>query len=736
MKIKENKKQGIVFNNLYTSFKSFIDPQKEDMLLNDLSLGIGNRIALKKYPGFAWPLWLTEAGNFFSSSYRSYPNPVLLNTNFREWQTFTNYISADEITIDRCGMISGPGNAKWSVEFWYHSNGLMSRPQDDYRNIQSRRDYTTGLIEISGGIGNTRFTERIAGTKSSVNEALVSYEINANTNDDIIFIVIRPYNNVSLGGLNRIEYTDAGFLVKIDGKQHIGFESKPDFIYTGSGATSDIKISDNNYNVSVSCNVGLATMAAGFSLKKGLNSFTVRMSLERNSSLMPFKFDLSRSFKEFQNFTGIRINEGLMIEIPDENFQKIYSQSRLTLLNYNDSDFNTETIEGFRNLYFFSYAMNRSGQELDAERIINSTLEKFKYDRKNPDYSRVICGSFLINAFCECYVHKRESEFLQKYFPSLRQLGDYVYSYSTEMHSIEQLAGNTEDNNFIREATEYDFSIILYAMINMSYLSRCMGIFGDEAKYKNEGERIQSLIKPVIEKKKNFPQDNSFSLSSLLAFPEIILTGYKNDEYMDFFHELSEKERYPLFNKFTGIDLFLTVSLLVHFITLKDERFDIFYRKCLSLIDDFFILPEFIDPVIKKGVWGNGNSKIIASMIFILMRNRIFLDRIDRLEIFPIPEKKWFIPGNKIRVHDAPTRYGRISFLVEISDNEIKLSFQNLPKFIPSDIMINIPVETSIVESDDFILKRKVDSSYIINGWPSVIRFLIPQSIQSFDPAE
>ena len=304
------------------------------------------------------------------------------------------------------------------------------------------------------------------------------------------------------------------------------------------------------------------------------------------------------------------------------------------------------------------------------------------------------------------------------------------------MHSIEQLAGNTDNNSFIKDPTEYDFSIILYAMTNMSYLSRCMGIFGDEAKYKNEAERIQSVIKPVIEKKKYFPQTESFNLPSLIAFPEVILTGYKSEEYRNFFQHLTEKENYPVFNNLTGIDMFLSVSLLVHLINLKDERFYAFYKKCLSLIDDFFVLPEFIDPVIKKGVWGNGNSKIIASLLFILMRNRIFLDRVDRLEIFPAPEKKWFMPGNKIKVHDAPTRYGRISFIVEIYDNEIKFSFNSLPKFIPSDIMINIPVETSIVESDDFILKRKVENSYIINGWPSVVRFLIPQTINSTESIE
>lgn len=125
----------------------------------------------------------------------------------------------------------------------------------------------------------------------------------------------------------------------------------------------------------------------------------------------------------------------------------------------------------------------------------------------------------------------------------------------------------------------------------------------------------------------------------------------------------------------------------------------------------------------KRGVWGNGNSKIIAALILIIVRNRVFLDRAERLEIFPCPEKEWFETGKKIKIEDALTRYGKISFVSETTESEIKFTFIGLPKFIPSDIMINFPIETSIIESDDFILKRKTGNSYIINGWPSVIRF-------------
>ena len=229
MKIRESrKKQGSFFSSLLTGYKDLIDPDKEDDLFNSISLGIGNKLAYQKFVNFTWPLWLSEAEDFYSLNYRSIPDPLLLNANFREWQTFTNYLSNEELQVDRSGMISGPGNSSWSIEFWYVSDGAVYLPQKNFRNIKPVRDHKTGEICISGSFGNTCFKERIAGAKTLVDEALVSYEITTNKADDVLFAVIRPYNSLNIGGVSNISFDSTGSFLKIDGRQNIAFEKKPD----------------------------------------------------------------------------------------------------------------------------------------------------------------------------------------------------------------------------------------------------------------------------------------------------------------------------------------------------------------------------------------------------------------------------------------------------------------------------------------------------------------------------
>ena len=86
---------------------------------------------------------------------------------------------------------------------------------------------------------------------------------------------------------------------------------------------------------------------------------------------------------------------------------------------------------------------------------------------------------------------------------------------------------------------------------------------------------------------------------------------------------------------------------------------------------------------------------------------------------------KRFNAGSRIRVENATSRYGLISFTLDASGDEIRISFSGSPKYLPPDILVNIPFDTTIIPGDDFIFKKKTGYNYIISGWPSSLRFTI-----------
>ena len=204
---KYKKKRGNFFQEIAADITEIPDDSKERYIVNYLSEGLSNRVLFEKFINFQWPLWLEYTSNPSSGNCRACPNPILLNTGYREWQTFTNYLSSSEITIDRAGMIAGPSASRWSLEFWVYNNGKLQRPQNDPANLKIFRNTKTGEIIFSWETDNYSLTERIAGSRSSVDEALISVELNIRRGgkSGCILAVIRPYNNISLGGVTSIQ---------------------------------------------------------------------------------------------------------------------------------------------------------------------------------------------------------------------------------------------------------------------------------------------------------------------------------------------------------------------------------------------------------------------------------------------------------------------------------------------------------------------------------------------------
>ena len=228
----------------------------------------------------------------------------------------------------------------------------------------------------------------------------------------------------------------------------------------------------------------------------------------------------------------------------------------------------------------------------------------------------------------------------------------------------------------------------------------------------------------IYENESYTPKDDFFYFEIYSGFP-FLLNGL-NDEYI-----LSIVNRVIdcfgpnlIKNRSLGLDTFSSAILANNLLLLKDDRAPGIISELLSIISKSFRLPEYINKQTGKGCWGNGCTKITGSILFALVRNRLFVDKESRLDVFPNPIEEWFKTGKEIVVMNAPSRFGIINFRMKSTTNEIQFYFEDLPKYVPPEIMINLPFKVKLLEGDDFILKKSIGNSYIINGWPTQVRFL------------
>jgi len=611
----------------------------------------------------------------------------------------------------------------------------MFTAADEADAVKAERNPASGEITIQSVHGAITLTRRITGSRSGVNEAIVSCGASSRSSmtGAFLLLVIRPYSETLLGGVGAIDFSDSG-VVRINGRNCVAVTRQPDHVMTGSGEDGDITAEkfDSPLSRGVNCRYSMATLALAYGLSGTSDEFLFRISLEpgRDISAATVK-KYEESAGDFSKLREIRAEEGIAVDVTDNQYMKTVNQCRLTMMNINPATTLPLSVEKARDSFFYVHGFIRAGHIREADEIVRLMIEGLSYDARKRDFTASIMAAYAIAAFYELYIHKRETEFLQQYFPELRKTGDYVYSFCTEIHNLSYLKSNTLKNCWIGGSSEHDVFVYYKAMSCMSYLSRCMGIFGHESRYKNEADRLQSITRDSFEKKRAQGQPANDGFRGLLAFPERVYMSPSEEEYNKLFRDLFISENFPVMDRIFGIDMYASFAVLNQMLLMRDARFHEFFHSLLSYNDDFFSLPEFINPVSGRGSWGDGNSMAMASLIFIIMRNMIFTDTPERLEFFPVPDEKMFAPGKRIKMERAPSRFGRLSFSIETDDREIRIVFAGLPKYVPADIQINLPFDTKILEGDDFIVKKKVKNTYYINGWPSAVRFQLRQSSHS-----
>ncbi len=685
--------------------------------------GVSNFLHYQKFPDFKYPLWVSDSSGSFSKNFRAASVPFLLNNSFRQWLDFTNYFSNDSIYVNSCGMISGPGEAPWSVEFYILNKDKVFYINQNRSRIKGEAEALSGVPVFTGNFGDFSFEEMITGSRSNIDESIVKVSVDFKNPplDSVFFIVIRPYNNTEIGSLFSLCFEAADLLVKINDKKHLALAKTPDLFFTGNAADGDINFA-NPTKGAVYCNEGMATLAMGYNISSAKFSTSMKISLDKDGNLAPGKFNFESALEEFKKFASMRLKNGAVLTSPNQEINRLFSLSGLSLLK-GTSDFNFSTVESYREIFFNIYALNMAGFDNESARKLNSMASHFKFNKKKVEFETAVKGAYLLKSYTNYYLYKRDMEFLQKNFPVLKEIGHYVYSFCTGIHSVSSIGKTTLPYIFVKKPCSHDLIIMASAMVDMSYLSRCMGIFGDEIKFKNEAERLNAVLRDDFKNKTDNAQACEQDYYGLLALPEKTLTAIKNDEYDSILSSVYNNANFPIFNSIMGIDNNASAMLLCQLLVLNNSSFSEFSKLFFSLMSSLFLTPEFIDPVTGFGCNGKGESVIASSLYYVIIRNMFFLDREERLEIFPVPDISWFVLGKKILVDASPSRFGIISFSVETGENDLKLNFNDPPKYLPPDIMINLPFNASIIEGDDFIVKKYTSSSFLINGWPSLVRF-------------
>ncbi len=720
---------GKFLHNTEVLLNNGIAPNQRDFFSRELDYGLTNYILFLRNSEFRWPAWVQGALGSNSEYPSIVPTPILTNNNMREWQLFNNYLSAESITINRQGMIGLSGNDNGSVEIWFlNSNNEVQ--ELDNKSFNNELNGKTGEIKILYNAPFLKFSISFCGARSSLDEVIVNLELGENIDfkNSKIALVVRPYTNLKLGGIRSIQFIEDEGLVSINSFKQLALPGLPDEIFSGNSLLGDIHFRNKNISTFQKCDSGLATMAFVYNAEQESKNLTFRLSLEPRGNLEKGQVSFKKCREDFSKFYSIRMEEGMTINSPDDEFQKMFERACMRLLATPVEYVSQNKFVDFRNLYFLTYSFNRAGYSIKSEKMLELKLRDLKLIKKKPTFDDAFKGAFLLLTYHDLYVHKRDSVFNEDQFSLIRDIGEYVYKFTSAQHSIDDFKVIAMPESHILSVTGYECFIFQAAMDRMAEISRWRGIFGDEKKCLNEAMRLRAIYSDFIAEKNNLTVGNH-RFDALWALPQQTLLNTKThgdiDSLLDdLFHDFSLCK-----NKLLGVDLYKNLSLLHQILLINDNNFSVLKTPIFEFFDDFMLTPEFLDPVSQRGCNGEGNSIIVASLLFNVLKHMIFMSNGDSLEIFPFPEKEWFVPGKKFTVKNGSSKFGNISFSFETTEKAIIFYPGESPRFLPSEIKISFPFETEILYSDEFLVKKRIGNSWFINGWPSFIKFPLKKNV-------
>ncbi len=745
----------------------FYDDHKLKRINRQIAEGKFNYLIFQKCPTFKWPYWVSSSLNRTSDTFDPLSFPMLINSSHRDWVRCTNMLSSDALLIDRCGMISTTF-ACCSIETWVLMGEMLLRPQEN-GVVNQIRDGRTGILNTIWKERDFELHQSLFGNKTSIDECVLETTVNLKktVTEGILLVAIRPYDNQMLGGVRKLEYRKESRQVRVNGIDRICFVEAPDFIVTGSVETGDIiSLTVHSGTPRIECSYGMATLAAGFPLRKGENRQVFRIGLNGRKNIQPVRFQYDQVKENYTALASMRIEKGFRLSFPDRHVQRWAYGAKGTILNFlyrHSETVSSSTVEGMREIYHLISACNRMGYFPEAEKILVSRLDTIGTTGARDFENAIKLGYYLIS-FADYFSYSREFDILQKNFTHLKTAAQRLFEYSTSVKSLATMARNnynTLEHYLMRGGHYHDLILLNFALRQYAYLARCIGIFGEELRFLKETQRLDAVItgelnsmgihieeKAPVGKNRSLPGRVTSRLKKFTNEPKsapgvsspqddfygyLLFGGYPfhcesfNPAVVSEITKRSERlyEGYPLYLKsLGGWDVVLSLVYSVNLLMQRDPRYYSILERFMCLGSDRLVLPDFINPKTGSGVKGEGDSPVAVSLLFSSLRSILFMDFENRLDLFPCPREEWFQPGKEIVVENAPSRFGPINFRVISSSNEVQLRFTELPKFNPPEIMITLPFKAKIIEEDDFIIKKIIGNVFIINGWPSLIRFL------------
>jgi hypothetical protein len=293
-----------------------------------------------------WPRWLEQQLDPDNPAFTARGHlPVMQNVTDRTWTLVGNAGSAHEAIVDPTGLVT-PRLDSWSLDWWVKDGDGWRFPSKEH-GVEQRLVEATPVVRTTLPLDGGDATQHVYAVECV--PELVAVEVENRSPVSIeVALALRPYNPEGLAVVERVALH--GRTVSVDGELALALPDRPQRAVLSSldGGDAAGSLDDGRDGSEVACRAGLANAAFVYALPPGERlraaiplaprSPRPRMGLpwrSRMRTVIPGPGPLPRAETVARDWHQ-RLDRGMRVELPDEGLQEAVDANRAFLLLLHD----------------------------------------------------------------------------------------------------------------------------------------------------------------------------------------------------------------------------------------------------------------------------------------------------------------------------------------------------------------------------------------------------------------
>lgn len=639
----------------------------------------GARVALGAAdlgPSWVWPYWLDRQLDPESPAHA--PDAglhALANVNSRNWTTVGNLDSPWSAIVDQRGLVSPGGRDGWSLDWWVGTGERWHFPSREVA-VRQRLVDDAPVVETAMRVPGGDVVERVYAVRDGQADLVVVEVENLSPVPVTLAFAIRPWTAEAITSVERIEL-DGDTTVLVDDRVAVLLPRPPSRMAGSAANDGDVAAvveagADAGELAPVQDDGGMATAAFIFPLPHGttlriglpLGRTVSRRSGRRAPARRPQLPASLPSAGQVANGWREHGNRGVRLELPDARLQSCVDANRRHLLVLHDDHL------ALRDARAVLGALDAYGYEAEVDQVLGGWPDLQRADGSLGRRRSWDANGRAIVAVAEHWRLHRDRELLDRLVPMVAQAAKRI---ERRRHRRIRRPGVAADGLLPGRRYVDD----LWGVRGLLDAAEVLAAAG-EATAAADALTHAGSYRTDLDRSLAATRDR-LGIAAIPAAPaghldEGTVDGLAGCQPLRLFAADDERiadtaavvrERFgdgPAVVRGAGRSPSATIQLGLVELACADHRALDRLAWALDVASPTWTWPGTVHRRLPGGTAGDGHDARVAADVLLLVRDLLVREVEDGLALLTLVPDDWL--GQPLAVHDAPTRFGTISYAV------------------------------------------------------------------------